>query len=56
MLARRFTVVCLLAAMFGIFFAQLVQLEARPAPFGPAGPAWACGGETEIRCIALGRQ
>lgn len=30
-LARRFTIICLLAAIFGILFAALVQNYARPA-------------------------
>lgn len=51
MLARRFTIVCLLMALFGMAFSMLVAKASRPAHFWDHGVARTCPAETSIRCI-----
>lgn len=50
MLARRFTIVCLLMALFGMAFSVLVAKASRPAHSWEQGVARSCP-ETSIRCI-----
>ena len=43
MLARRFTIVCLLVTLFGMFFAILVAEAGRPQPEWGKASAHNCG-------------
>jgi len=45
MLARRFTIVCLLMSLFGMFFAILVAEAGRPAR------AWEAAGLCRLGCV-----
>lgn len=50
MLARRFTIVCLLVLLFGMFFAVLVErVERRPRPW-QSGQVTLCGYEASRPC------
>ncbi|MGB3386932.1 MAG: hypothetical protein WBA88_03015 [Pseudaminobacter sp.] len=51
MLARRFTIVCLLMALFGMAFSALVAKASRPAHSWEHGIARTCPGETSVRCV-----
>lgn len=51
MLARRFTIVCLLMALFGMAFSALVAKASRPAHSWEQGIARTCPAETSLRCI-----
>ncbi|MGB8818539.1 MAG: hypothetical protein WCC66_11525 [Rhizobiaceae bacterium] len=51
-LARRFTIVCLLATIFGIAFAALVQNYSRPAQAYEIGRVIPCVFEDSQECKA----
>lgn len=51
MLARRFTIVCLLMALFGLAFSALVAEASRPAYSWGQGVARICPAQTTPRCI-----
>ena len=51
-LARRFTIICLLAAIFGMLFAALVQNYARPARAYEIGRVIPCVFEAGRECKA----
>ena len=51
MLARRFTIVCLLMALFGMAFSVLVAKASRPAHSWEQGVTRTCPAETTLRCI-----
>lgn len=50
MLARRFTIVCLLTALFGMAFATLVIEVTRPAHSWAIGMVVPCAFEQGLRC------
>ncbi|MCA0277395.1 MAG: hypothetical protein LCH86_15475 [Proteobacteria bacterium] len=50
MLARRFTIVCLLSALFGIAFATLVAEVSRPAHSWEIGSVVPCVFEENMNC------
>ena len=50
MLARRFTIVCLLMALFGMAFSMLVAQASRPAHSWDNGVARTCPAESGVRC------
>ncbi|MEJ6781411.1 MULTISPECIES: hypothetical protein [Phyllobacteriaceae] len=50
MLARRFTIVCLLSALFGILFATLVAETSRPARSWGIGQVVPCVFEEGMNC------
>lgn len=50
MLIRRFTIVCLLVALFGIGFAGLVAEPSRSAFHWPVGTVVPCIFENGLRC------
>ncbi|MBA3447262.1 MAG: hypothetical protein H0T56_06595 [Pseudaminobacter sp.] len=50
MLARRFTIVCLLLTLFGMGFAILVAKASRPARSWEIGMVVACDFENGLRC------
>lgn len=50
MLARRFTIVCLLMALFGMLFSILVAQSSRPARSWDIGMAVPCVFEDGFRC------
>lgn len=50
MLARRFTIVCLLLTLFGMGFAILVAKASRPARSWEIGMVVPCAFENGLRC------
>lgn len=50
MLARRFTIVCLLTALFGLMFATLVAEVSRPARSWDIGNVVPCVFEEGLTC------
>lgn len=56
MLARRFTIVCLLVMLFGIFFAVLVEKSSRPDRSWEFGQVMLCGFENGRRCSPVQTQ
>ncbi len=52
MLARRFTIVCLLVTLFGMMFATLVAEFSRPARSWDAGTAFSCTTERGPFCAS----
>lgn len=50
MLARRFTIVCLLSALFGIAFATIVAETSRPARSWDIGNVVPCVFEEGLTC------
>lgn len=51
MLARRFTIVCLLMALFGMALSALVAKASRPAYSWEQGVARTCPVQTSLRCV-----
>ena len=49
-LARRFTIICLLALIFGISFAALIENFARPARAFELGQLQACSLTGRVSC------
>lgn len=52
MLARRFTIVCLLVTLFGMMFATLVAEFSRPARSWDADPVISCAVERGSFCAS----
>jgi hypothetical protein len=50
MLARRFTIVCLLMTLFGMLLSMLVAQSSRPARSWDIGMAVPCVFEDDFRC------
>jgi hypothetical protein len=56
MLARRFTIVCLLFALFGMLFSMLVVKASRPANSWEIGVVESCVFENGYVCAARGNR
>jgi len=56
MLARRFTIVCLLTTLFGMLFAILVTEVSRPARSGNIGLGVPCVFDNDFTCAPPSRQ
>ena len=56
MLARRFTIVCLITTLFGMFFAILVTEASRPARSRDIGMVVPCVLEEGLTCAPPHRQ
>ena len=52
-LARRFTIICLLAVIFGIAFAALIEGASRPARAFELGQLHACSVQNGISCSLI---